>query len=137
MNGYEDQPVGPNSPSNPRDRPKPPFVIPPPSYPLASGPYVAYPGPQRDMKACATSNGHLRYIAEYQSLDICKPKNKTRRGDHQKWQTDLMRQWYEDHIKDPYPTKFEKHEMARKSELSLEQVKRPPSFIPSALDSVH
>ena len=104
---------------------------------LASDPYVAYPGPQRDMEVCATSNGHLRHIAEYQSLDICKPKNKTRRGDHQKWQTDLMRQWYEDHIKDPYPTKFEKHEMARKSELSLEQVKRPPSFIPSALDSVN
>ena len=138
-NGYGHQLVGPSYPSNPRHRPESPFTIPPSSCPFSSCPYVACPGPQRDTKVCATSNEQPHFVTEHPSLDIRKSQNKKRRGDLQKWQTDVMKQWYEDHIRNPYPTKFEKQEMARKSELTLGQVKHAaptPFFIPSALDSV-
>lgn len=69
-------------------------------------------------------------------MDVGEPKNKKRRGNLPKSQTDLMRQWYNDHIRNPYPTESEKHEMVRKTRLTLEQVKCPP-FISFALDSVH
>ncbi len=120
--GYGHQPVQPVYPPHPRYQVGPPAVIPHPGYQVTPGPYVAYPGPRPDMKGYAMSTGQQQYAAAYPSMDGDEPRSKKRRGNLPKWQTDLMRSWYDAHIRNPYPTESEKHQMVRSTGLTLEQV---------------
>ena len=120
--GYGHQPVQPLYPPHPRYQAGPPALIPHPGYQVAPSPYVAYPGSQPDMKAYTMSTGQQQYAAAYPSMDGDEPRSKKRRGNLPKWQTDLMRSWYDAHIRNPYPTESEKHQMVRNTGLTLEQV---------------
>lgn len=120
--GYGHQPVQVLYPPHPRFQAGPPAVVPHPGYEVAPSPYVAYPGPQPDLKAYTMSTGQQQYAAAYPSMDGGEPRSKKRRGNLPKWQTDLMRSWYDAHIRNPYPTEQEKHQMVRSTGLTLEQV---------------
>jgi len=133
--GYGHQPVSPVYSLNPRYQAGHPAVMPHPGYQVAPSPYVAYPGPQPDMKAYAISTGQQPYAAAYPSMDGDEPRSKKRRGNLPKWQTDLMRSWYDAHIRNPYPTESEKHQMVRSTGLTLEQV--DPHSVLSATAVLH
>lgn len=120
--GYGHQPVQPLYAPHPRYQAGSPAVIPHPGYQVAPSPYAAYPGPQPDMKAYMMTTGQQQYAAAYPSMDGDEPRSKKRRGNLPKWQTDLMRSWYDAHIRNPYPTESEKHQMVRNTGLTLEQV---------------
>lgn len=67
------------------------------------------------------ANGQPLYIDNFQPADG-ERRSKKRRGNLPKWQTDFMRAWYNDHLKNPYPTDEEKHMIMRETGLTLEQV---------------
>ncbi|KAG7007744.1 homeobox protein meis3 [Physcia stellaris] len=70
-----------------------------------------YPGP----------HGQPLYIDNFQPADN-ERRSKKRRGNLPKWQTDLMRSWYNAHVHNPYPTDEEKHVIMQETGLTIEQV---------------
>ena len=58
-----------------------------------------------------------------QSVNFAKPeKPKRRRGNLPKVVTDLLRQWFSEHIAHPYPTEDEKQRLMRDTGLNMSQV---------------
>ena len=75
------------------------------------------------MSSYPAPNGPPIYIDNFQPPDG-ERRNKKRRGNLPKWQTDFMRSWYNDHLGNPYPTDEEKHMIMRETGLTLEQVSK-------------
>ena len=120
--GYGHQPVEPRFVPDPRYHPGPPAMGSRPGYQAAPGPYPTYPDSQPDMKHYPRAKEQQPYGVGFSNMDAGEPKSKKRRGNLPKWQTDLMRSWYDAHIRNPYPTETEKHQMVRETGLTLEQV---------------
>ncbi|KAL8817382.1 MAG: hypothetical protein Q9191_008155, partial [Dirinaria sp. TL-2023a] len=99
----------------------PPAVIPSPGYSVAPGPYIAYSGPPSEIQPFPSKNGQQNYALGFQNVDAGEPSSKKRRGNLPRWKTDLMKRWYEAHIKNPYPNDQEKRELMAATDLTLEQ----------------
>lgn len=89
---------------------------------MAPGPYIAYSGPPSDIQSFPAKSGQQTYALGFQNMDAGEPSSKKRRGNLPKWKTDLMKRWYEAHIKNPYPNDQEKRELMAATDLTLEQV---------------
>ena len=87
-----------------------------PAFKVEAQPYGGYSVP-----SYPAPNGPPIYIDNFQPPDG-ERRNKKRRGNLPKWQTDFMRSWYNDHLNNPYPTDEEKHMIMRETGLTLEQV---------------
>ena len=108
--------------------PGPHSVIPSPGYSMAPGHYIAYSGPPSDVQPFPAKSGQQAYALGFQNMDAGEPSSKKRRGNLPKWKTDLMKRWYEAHIKNPYPNDQEKRELMAATDLTLEQVCFPPAL---------
>lgn len=53
---------------------------------------------------------------------------RRRRGNLPKHVTDILRSWFQDHLEHPYPTEDDKQMLMHKTELTIQQVSRPPIF---------
>lgn len=85
-----------------------------------------YPGP----------HGQPLYIDNFQPADN-ERRSKKRRGNLPKWQTDLMRSWYNAHVNNPYPTDEEKHMIMQETGLTIEQVSDPVHSVGQAVNTYH
>ena len=119
--GYGHQAVKPLYASDPNYQPGPPAVVPHPGYQATPGSYTVYNNSPTDLKHYSMNHAQQPYAVGYSNVDNGEPRSKKRRGNLPKWQTDLMRSWYNAHIRNPYPTESEKHQMVRDTGLTLEQ----------------
>ena len=61
------------------------------------------------------------------------PKNKEEKQKLPRYASNILREWFSDHINDPYPTKGEKIMLASKTNLSLRQVSKTEFFLRSQI----
>ena len=116
--GYDQpQPCHTNGFSYPQSMPTTPSG---PVFKVEAPPYSAYSAPH-GVSGYPGSHAQPLYIDNFQPPDE-ERRSKKRRGNLPKWQTDLMRAWYNDHLDNPYPTEEEKHMIMRQTGLTLEQV---------------
>ena len=124
-------------PYHPTGHPYPP--IPPttsaPVYRAESLPYAGYPMPP-DTPGYPGPHGQPLYIDNFQPADN-ERRSKKRRGNLPKWQTDLMRSWYNAHVNNPYPTDEEKHMIMQETGLTIEQVSNLHYSVGQVLDTYH
>lgn len=95
-----------------------PASAPPPSSPR--GPYEQHPGPS--VYGNGYTNGHSPTNG-YQYYDTREPEpTRKRRGNLPRYVTDMLKQWFLEHIAHPYPTEQEKNDLCRATGLGMTQV---------------
>lgn len=61
---------------------------------------------------------------QFESEDMTSQVPKKRRGNLPRDVTDMLKQWFEEHIAHPYPTEEEKQMLCRRTGLAMTQVSR-------------
>ena len=59
---------------------------------------------------------------QFESEDMTSQVPKKRRGNLPRDVTDMLKQWFEDHLAHPYPTEEEKQMLCRRTGLAMTQV---------------
>lgn len=66
-------------------------------------------------------NGYHRPM-QFESEDMTSQVPKKRRGNLPRDVTDMLKQWFEEHMAHPYPTEEEKQMLCRRTGLAMTQV---------------